>query len=90
MNKTELIKTIATGAGVSQPIAAKMLNALQESIENALQNGKKVSIRGFGAFEVSQHAAKRCRHPQTGEAMVARAYRTVRFVPSSEIKGRLN
>ncbi|KPV45718.1 hypothetical protein AN477_00615 [Alicyclobacillus ferrooxydans] len=90
MNKTELIKSIAVGSGVSKGVAAKMLTSLQDAVTNAVTHGDKVSIRGFGSFAISDHAARRCRHPHTGEVMQAKAYRTVRFVPSSEIKSCLN
>ncbi|MFD1674942.1 HU family DNA-binding protein [Alicyclobacillus fodiniaquatilis] len=90
MNKAELIKSVATGANVSQAVAGKMLTTLQEAIENALIHGDKVSVRGFGTFAISDHAARYYHHPQTGETKMARSYRTVRFVPSGEIKSRLN
>ncbi|PWI55179.1 HU family DNA-binding protein [Sulfoacidibacillus thermotolerans] len=90
MNKTELIKSIAVGAGVPQATASKMLASLQQAVENALQHGEKVSVRGFGSFTIADHSARRCRHPQSGEVMMAPAYRTVRFVPASQIKSQLN
>ncbi|GEO26860.1 DNA-binding protein HU-beta [Alicyclobacillus acidoterrestris] len=90
MNKAELVKSIATGAGVSQSVADKMLAALQETIENALVHGDKVAVRGFGTFLISDHSARRCRHPVSGEVMQAKAYRTVRFVPAAQIKSQLN
>ncbi len=90
MNKSELIKSIATGANVSPAVANKMLTALQETVSNVLAHGDKVTVRGFGTFAISDHAARRCRHPVSGEVIQAKAYRTVRFTPSAEIKGRLN
>lgn len=90
MNKAELIRSISTGAGVSQATATKMLTSMKEAIENAITHGEKVAVRGFGTFSVSDHSARRCRHPITGEVMQAKAYRTVRFTPSAEIKSNLN
>ncbi|MFB5191703.1 HU family DNA-binding protein [Alicyclobacillus fastidiosus] len=90
MNKTELIKSIATGANVPQAVAGKVLTALQESIENALMHGEKVSVRGFGSFTISEHSARRFHHPATGEKLMAAAFRTVRFTPSTQIKSSLN
>lgn len=90
MNKTELIKSTATYANVSPWVASKMLTALQKTVQNVLSHGEKVSLRGFGTFTISEHSARRCRHPKTGEIIEAKAYRTVRFVPSSEIKSQLN
>ncbi|GEO27480.1 DNA-binding protein [Alicyclobacillus hesperidum subsp. aegles] len=90
MNKTELIKSIAVGANVPQGTAAKMLQSLQDAVTNAITHGDKVSIRGFGSFAISDHAARRCRHPVSGEVMQAKAYRTIRFVPAAQIKSQLN
>lgn len=90
MHKPEMIKSIATGAGVSQATADKMLKAMQESVQNALQHGEKVALRGFGTFVISDRAARRYLHPYTGEKKIASAYRTVRFVPSSQTKSQLN
>ncbi|MFD1677415.1 HU family DNA-binding protein [Alicyclobacillus fodiniaquatilis] len=90
MNKQELIKAIAIGSGVSHAQAAKMLTAMQETVTNVLAHGDKVSIRGFGSFAITDHAARYYHHPQTGETKMARSYRTVRFVPSGDIKSRLN
>jgi DNA-binding protein HU-beta len=86
MNKNELIKAIAKGAGVTHSQAAKMLTAMQETVSNALLHGGKVAIRGFGTFKVSDHCARKYHHPQTGEMRIADAYRAVRFTPSREIK----
>ncbi|QSO50832.1 HU family DNA-binding protein [Alicyclobacillus curvatus] len=90
MNQSELIKSIAIGANVSPAVANKMLTALQETVQNVLSHGEKVSLRGFGTFTISEHSARRCRHPVTGEVMQAKAYRTVRFVPAAQIKSQLN
>ncbi|QSO49182.1 HU family DNA-binding protein [Alicyclobacillus mengziensis] len=90
MNKAELTKSIATGAEVSYELARKMLDAFQQTIENALVHGDKVSIRGLGAFVVSDHSARYYHHPLTGEAKMARAFRSVRFVASKQLRDLLN
>ena len=52
MNKSELVKSLAEKAEVTQKDAAKALDALVETIQQALANGDKVQIIGFGSFEV--------------------------------------
>ncbi|MCF8564992.1 HU family DNA-binding protein [Alicyclobacillus tolerans] len=90
MNKSELIKSIATSANVSPSVVSKMFTAMQESIQNALTHGEKVSVRGFGTFAISDRAARRFYHPVKQESMMAPACRAVRFTPSAQIKEQLN
>lgn len=90
MNKTELIKSIATGANVSQAQVARMLLAMQETVASTLQNGEKVSVRGFGAFTVVERSARNGYNPNTRAPMQVPASRTVRFVPAEQIKSQLN
>ncbi|WP_067622863.1 HU family DNA-binding protein [Alicyclobacillus acidiphilus] len=90
MNKQELIKSISIGAGVSRAQAERMPTAMQETVSKVLARGERISVRGFGTFAISEHSARRCRHPVSGKVMMAPAYRTVRFVPASQIKSQLN
>lgn len=83
MNKAELIRSVATASGVSYEVALKMIDAFQSAIESSLIHGDEVSIRGFGKFVLSEHAARYYHDPLTGEIKMARAYRTVRFGPSA-------
>ena len=53
MNKTELIAAIAEKAGVSKKDAEKVVNATFDVITTAMSDGDKVSLVGFGNFEVS-------------------------------------
>jgi len=52
MNKAELIAAAATKAGISQKDAGKALAAILDEIQDALKNGEKVQLVGFGSFEV--------------------------------------
>ena len=67
MNKTELIKSIATKASLTNKSAAAALDATIQSITEALKAGEKVSLPGFGTFEVRTRAARTTRNPRTGE-----------------------
>ena len=65
MNKTELIASVAETSGLSKKDAEKAVNAVVESITEALKKGDKVSLVGFGNFEVRERAARSGINPLT-------------------------
>lgn len=66
MNREELVKEIAKKANVSQKIATEVLAAIIDEIEKNVAKGRKVSLVGFGTFELRKRAARTGRNPQTG------------------------
>ncbi|PEB54581.1 DNA-binding protein [Bacillus sp. AFS098217] len=86
MNKTELIKIVAEKAELSQKDAAAATQTVLDSITNALVNGEKVQIIGFGTFEVRERAARMGRNPQTGEEMQIAASKVPAFKAGKELK----
>ncbi len=70
MNKGELVDQIAEKAGVTKKQGDAALNAILESIVEAVSNGDKVTLVGFGSFEPRQRKQREGRNPQTGETMV--------------------
>ena len=88
MNKSELIDAIAEDAGISKAAAKKALEAVLENIGEALQEGKRVSLIGFGSWSVARRAARTGRNPQTGKTIRIKAKNVVKFKASdSLIKG---
>ncbi len=67
MNKAELVASMAEKCELSKKDAEKALNAFVTSVEEALVNGEKVQLVGFGSFEVKERAARKGRNPQTGK-----------------------
>ena len=65
MNKSEMVAAIAERANLSKKDAEKALVAFIEETTNALKNGEKVQLVGFGSFEVKTRAARKGRNPQT-------------------------
>lgn len=64
MNKAELIASIAEKSGLNKKNAEAALNALMESVEEALVSGDKVQLVGFGTFEVRERKAREGRNPR--------------------------
>ena len=67
MNKTELIAAVAEKADLSKKDAEAAITATVDAIAEALTQGEKVQLVGFGSFEVKTRAARVGRNPRTGE-----------------------
>ena len=69
MNKAELINAVAAAAEVSKKDAEAVLTATLDAITDALKEGDKVQLVGFGSFEVKKRAARMGRNPKTKESI---------------------
>ena len=86
MNKSELVKALAEKAEITQKDAAKVLDAVVETIQEALANGEKVQIIGFGSFEVRDRKERKVKSPATGQEIVVPATRVPAFKPGKSLK----
>lgn len=86
MNKTELIKEIASRTGLSQTKVKEIVNAQETIIIEAMQKGEKVSLVGFGTYEAVDREARERRNPQTGEYKMCPAYKAPKFKFSTTVK----
>ena len=66
------------------------INAVVKVITNALVAGEKLSIVGFGTFEVVERAAREGRNPQTGESIMIKACKMPKFKPGKAFKELIN
>ena len=85
MNKTELIDKIANKAGLNKADARKALDAVTESIKEALVAGDKVALIGFGTFNVADRPAREGINPATKEKIQIPAKKVVKFKPGAEL-----
>lgn len=90
MTKTELVAAISVKAGISKADAEKALNALQETIIEAVSRGEKVSLVGFGNFDKVERSARKGRNPQTGEEIYIPASKAPKFSPGKAFKEAVN
>jgi len=90
LNKAELIGSVAEKASMPKKDAEKAVNAVFASIEEALANGEKVQLVGFGTFEVRDRAARTGRNPQTGEEIQIAATRVPAFRAGKALKGAVS
>jgi DNA-binding protein HU-beta len=90
VNKSELVDSIAEGAGLSKADAERALNALIDSVQGAVSGGDKVTLPGFGSFSVSHRAARTGRNPRTGEPVQIAASKGVKFSAGAAFKSAVN
>ena len=85
MNKTDLINAVAA-KGLSKKDADVAVKAVLDSITDALKNGEKVQLIGFGTFEVRERAEKEARNPRTGETIKVAAAKVPAFKAGQAFK----
>ena len=90
MTKTELISVVADKTGFTKKNAEAAVNTVIEAVTEALVNGDKVSIVGFGTFEVRDRKEKQVKNPQTGEMMTAPASKAPAFKAGQALKNAVN
>jgi DNA-binding protein HU-beta len=86
MNKTELKKAVAEKAELKQVQAGAAIDAVLETIAETLARGEKISLVGFGTFEVRERAARNGRNPQTGEEITIEATKSPAFKAGKQLK----
>ena len=85
-NKQELVNDVATTTGLTKKDATAAVDAVFTSIEEALKNGEKVQLIGFGNFEVRERAARKGRNPQTGKEIKIAASKVPAFKAGKALK----
>ncbi|MDR1938699.1 MAG: HU family DNA-binding protein [Tannerellaceae bacterium] len=85
MNKTEFVAAVADKAGLSRVDAKKAVDAFAETVSSELKKGGKVAILGFGAFSVSEKAARNGVNPKTKEPISIPARKAVKFKAGAEL-----
>lgn len=90
MNKSELIDSVAAAADISKASAGRALDAMVDSVTNALKDGDQVVLVGFGTFAVKERAARTGRNPQTGEPIEIAAAKVPGFKAGKALKDAVN
>jgi integration host factor subunit beta len=90
MNKSELIKGLADEVAISMDEASVVVNSFFDCMKNALMEGNRVEIRGFGSFKIKDYAAYAGRNPRTGEKVMVEPKRLPFFRAGKELKEFIN
>ncbi len=90
MKKNDLVAAIAAKENCSKKEADKALNLVLDAITDALIAGEKVSITGFGTFEVRERPAKQCINPRTKKPMTTKPCKALAFKAGKTLKDAIN
>jgi DNA-binding protein HU-beta len=86
VNKNELVDAVAATASLKKADAVKAVDAVFDSISEALKKGDEVRLVGFGTFSVSNRAATEGRNPRTGETIQIAASKQPKFRAGKGLK----
>lgn len=90
MKKSEIVAAVADTLELSRRDAEKAVDVVFDSIVEALADGDKVVISGFGTFEVRTRVARSGRNPRTGEEINVPAQKTPAFKVGKILKDAVN
>jgi len=90
LTKEDLIDSIYNRFDFSKAKSAHMVESLLETIKNTLASGEDVLISGFGKFVVMKKRERKGRNPQTGDDLMLRSRKVVRFRWSEVLRDKMN
>ncbi len=90
MNKTQLVEVVAKETSLKKKDAEAAVASVFTAIENALADGEKVQIIGFGTFEVKERGARTGRNPATGAEIKIPACKHPTFSAGAALKKKVN
>ena len=86
MNEAELVEEVAGKVGLTKKDAGNVVDAMTETIANRLKKGEKVTLVGFGTFQVMERKARRGVNPQTRGAIDIPAKKVPKFRPGKGLR----
>lgn len=90
MNRNELVDSVSSKTDLKKSEASKVVDAVFDSIADALKGGDEVRLVGFGTFSVASRAATEGRNPRTGEKIQIAASKQAKFKPGKGLRDSLN
>lgn len=90
MTKGELIERVARERQINLKRAETVVNTIFRAMSEALVDGDRVEIRGFGSFEVRAYAAYKGRNPKTGREVIVGPKKAPFFKTGKELRERIN
>jgi DNA-binding protein HU-beta len=90
VNRKDLIAALASKTGATKADADRNVLALIDIISSALEQGDKITLSGFGIFEVRERAARNGRNPRTGQPLKIKATKVPAFKAGAALKAATN
>jgi len=89
MNKTEVVNAVALQTGLKKVEAKNAVEAFVNTITEALKEGDKVALLGFGTFSIVEKAERPGINPRTKEAITIAARKVIKFKAGSELSEKV-
>jgi DNA-binding protein HU-beta len=90
MTKSDLVNVVAAKTGMTKNSSAVIVDSMLDGIKGALKKGDKVTLVGFGTFEVAKRAARSGVNPRTRQKIKIKASKTPRFKAGKALKDAVN
>jgi DNA-binding protein HU-beta len=90
MTKAELVATIAQETELTKADAERTLNSFLSNVTKTLKKEGKLTLTGFGTFEVVKRKKRKGRNPQTGEPITIKAHKVVKFKPGKGLREKIS
>lgn len=89
MTKADLVSKIAGDGGITKAQAEKAVDGFVSAVADALSEGDKVTLVGFGTFSVGSRTEREGRNPRTGEKITIPASKVVKFKPGKSLSDKV-
>ncbi|NTU47693.1 MAG: HU family DNA-binding protein [Syntrophobacteraceae bacterium] len=86
MTKADLVGKMASDAGITKALAEKALNSFISAVSTGLGKGDKITLVGFGTFDVAKRSQREGRNPRTGQTITIPASKVVRFKAGNKLR----
>ena len=89
MNKAQLVEKVADQVGKTKKDVAKVVDVVLKTITNRLKKGEKVTLVGFGSFQVMQRKARKGVNPRTKKTIQIPAKKVPKFSPGKSLREKV-
>jgi DNA-binding protein HU-beta len=89
MIKLDIINHVAERTGVPKQKAEQVVDSLFNAMKDALAQGKRIELRGFGVFVVKARKSGIGRNPRTGKEVPIPSGKTIRFKPGKDLQAKV-
>ena len=89
MNKVELVEEVAGKVDLTKKKAGNVIDAITSAITDSLERNEKVTLVGFGTFQVMEREARRGVNPQTRKTIQIPAKKAPKFKPGKGLREKV-
>ncbi len=86
MNKAQLVEAVSDKTGITKKKAGNVLDTITQTIAHTLSNNEKITLVGFGTFQVRQRKARKGINPQTKEALTIPVKKVLKFKAGKDLR----